>query len=333
MNRIAHKIKTYLAFFGLCSIVMLVNGCDTLENDVTPNGASTVVSDKEFHVISNGRGYIDLYSIIKTHGEVRMNISSQPSNGDLKEVAAGLLRYSPHKAFEKGRDAFALSFFDKNDKLLLTDSIVIIVDDSTNVPCGVYPKDDWVYSGGPIVDVEVLSNDFICGDSSEYIVEVYKPGNHFPPYLGTASVVNNQIRYIASNQNITTIDTVVYKVTKVGNNDIVGFATLHINAQPQDNTCHPIKNYLWSTIRPDPIIDTLVFVVLDDKNLNFCGVPYDNVSVVSQPKHGTASPFMNYYIKYAYELTMSNQVLQDTLQYRVCDGSNCLVGDIYVRIN
>jgi hypothetical protein len=332
MINLSHKAKSFLALSGIISLLALLYACDTLEQDVNPNNPVVNVTSTEVFAISNRSAYIDLYSRVQTSGSVRLNILSNTKHGSLTEVAGGLLKYSPNKTFKSGHDSFAFSIYGTNDKLLLSDSIIITVGDSTNAPCNFYPKDDWIYSSGSPVDVNVLSNDFFCGDTSDIVLEVYKPGSNFPPFLGSATVVaGNQIRYTAYNKSITTIDTVVYKVSKASDGNIVGFGTLYINAGGGTAQCQPITDALWTTLRPDPIIDTMFIVVYD--SVNFCRVPYDSLTITSQPKHGDASPLMNKYIEYAYELTDSNQVLLDTLKYNLCNGNTCVNGNIYIRIN
>jgi hypothetical protein len=333
MINLSYKVKSCLALSGIFSVLALLYACDTLEQDVNPNNPIVNLTSNEVFAISNRSAYIDLYSRINTSGPVRFDISSKPKHGNLSEVASGLLRYSPATTFKSGHDSFAFSIYSTNDKLLLRDSIIITVGDSTDAPCNFYPKDDWVYTSGTPVNVNVLGNDFLCGDTSDIVLEIYKPGSNFPPHSGSASVISgNKIQYTAFNKSINTVDTVVYKLSRSGDRSTVGFGTVYINVNVDTaNECQPITDSLWTALRPDPVADTMFIIAYDSSN--FCNVTYDSLTITSQPKNGSAIPFMNMYIKYAYTLTDTNQVLLDTLTYNLCNGQGCVDGNIYIRIN
>jgi hypothetical protein len=274
--------------------------------------------------------------MVKTNGKIRLNVSSQPDKGELSEPAKGLLRYVPFVDFESGRDSFTLSVFGENDELLLSDTVVIIVeDDSTSMPCGYYAVDDYVYSSTSTVSIDVLANDLLCGDSADVKLEIYRPDNSFPPFSGTASVVDNRILYQASSDVVT--DSVIYKVSRKSDNTMVGFAMVHITI---DASCVPFAfddNYFRDTTRA---VDTLDLFVL--RNDEFCGNTPSSIMLHTDPHHGDASVQWAdegsgdiWLIKYAYQLPGGDSTahILDSLQYKFCIGSQCYTGKARIRIN
>jgi hypothetical protein len=64
----------------------------------------------------------------------------------LTDLGRGLLQDSPNAG--TSRDAFTFTVFDKNNEAIKQDSVVIIIEnDSTNLPCGIYPGNDFVNQG------------------------------------------------------------------------------------------------------------------------------------------------------------------------------------------
>jgi hypothetical protein len=322
------KLMACFAFLLIMATVVVTLSCDSMEEDAIPSIPNVTVDDDQIFVLSNGSGYIDLYSLISTNGEVNLNISSQPQKGELTEVGSGLLKYKPSSTFKKGRDLFTFSVFTKTNQLILMDSVIIIVGDSTQIPCGIYPNDDSVYVEGTQVDIDVLANDFICGDSTDIILEVYQPGSNFPPHFGTAIVTaGNLIRYNAHHLNV--IDTVVYKVSRASDHSILGYGTVHINS----SECLPSLPHLTVTDSSAyPMIDTVLIGVQPPSPI--CGKIYNHgAALVTQPKEGSAIVVGNW-IWYVYELTDSKRMIRDSLAYRICaDGGGCLNGTVAVRVN
>jgi hypothetical protein len=332
MTNITSKIKAYLAGYGILSLVALFAACDVLEDDASPRNPDIEIKDNELHILADGNAYIDLHSMVKTNGKIRLNVSSQPGRGELSEPAKGLLRYAPFEDFKKGRDSFAFSIFGESNELLATDTVIIIVeDDTTDLPCGYFPQDDWVSSTTSPISVDVLQNDFLCGDSSDIRLEIYRPDNSFPPHSGNASVVQNRIVYTGNFSELS--DTVIYKVSKVSDSSVVGFGALYIEI---GNFCTPHANedsvaynhHGWPT-------DTLSLAVMLNDEL--CGSTISSFSIAEQPANGDAvivGTGNNSLIKYSYgDPTMdSTQMILDSLKYQWCIGSQCYTGKVRIRL-
>jgi hypothetical protein len=281
-------------------------------------------------VVSNYAGYIDLFSKIKTNRKIKINIDSHPTKGTLTELSRGFLRYKPEPVFKNGRDVFTFSVFSEANQFLATDSIVIVVADSAQVPCGIYPKDDWIYTSGTPVNVAVLNNDYLCGDS-DVIIEIYKPGNNFPPFLGNAIVTgDNKIRYTATvHEEVPVVeDTVVYKVSRRSNPTVFGYGSLFINASTQ---CWPFLQSYNVTGASDKVgIDSLFLWVVPSGPS--CGKLYDENLSVTQPKNGTAVVEENW-IWYIFNHASPTASVTDSLTYKLCNGPDCLEAKLKIRIN
>lgn len=315
---------------GLFTVLFI--SCDSMEDDAKPAVPKVTISDEEVFIVTNHAGYIDLSSKIKTNGKVKLNIASRPTKGLLSEVAGGFLRYKPEATFKTGRDVFTISVFSETNQLITTDSVVIVVADSTQVPCGVYPKDDWIYSSGTPIEVPVLNNDFVCGDSTDVLLEIYKPGPSFPPFLGNAVVTSdNQIRYTASvGEEVPVIeDTVVYKVSRKSNPGVFGYGTLYINALTR---CWPSLGGATITATSQKVgTDSLFLWVMPGAPI--CGKNYtENLSVTTHPKNGTAVVQANW-IWYIFDHASANAQVTDSLVYQLCAGQECLEAKMKIQIN
>jgi hypothetical protein len=326
-------MRPLLAICSALFVAIVFAACDVLEHDASPVKPSIEIKDNEFHILSNGTAYIDLHSMVKTNGKINFNVSSQPNKGDLSEAAKGLLRYAPNNNFERGRDSFTLSVFDEGGGLLLTDTVVIVVeDDSTNMPCGYFAVDDYVFSSSSTVTINVLQNDWLCGDSSNIKLEIYRPDNSFPPHSGTASVVANHILYQGTSDVLS--DSIIYKVSNIADNSLVGYAMVHINI---NGNCTPTAfedYYVHDNL--NKLTDTLDLYVL--RNDSFCGNSINSLSVITAPHHGDAFLAQSdsaMYIKYAYEMPAEDSTthFSDSLRYQFCIGSNCYSGKARIDIH
>jgi hypothetical protein len=326
------KLKPAFWNAALLSSLAFLNACDVVDPDVTPGGPRVDIVDKEIVILSNGSAYIDLYSKIKTQQDIRLDISSQPQKGALTELGTGFLRYSPNQHFVRGRDAFAFSIYDKNNQLLKRDSLVIIVeDDSTNLPCAMYPQDDYVYqiSGGPVL-VNVLINDIICGDSANLVVSIYQPGNGFPPHHGTATVLSGGVIQYTPGNSFGGSDEFIYRISVPGDTSTVGFGMVHILPRAQCDFYLNPDDYTFS--RDTLQTDTVQLYVLNNDIL--CDSPGQDhsFSIVEQPLHGTA--FYSSAAPIGYVFPGSGPAaFTDSLVYRVCIDQQCRIGRVKIKVD
>lgn len=333
------KLKPFLKSCALVSGLVLLYACDAVEHDVTPGGPDVDVVGKEVVILSNGSAYIDLYSKIKTRSAVRLDIASQPRKGNLSEMGTGFLRYSPDQHFVKGRDAFAFSVYDENNHLLTSDSLVIIVeDDTTDLPCGIYAQDDYVYqTNAAPVQVDVVLNDILCGDSSGMVLEVYRPNNNFPPYAGTATVLSNRIIQYTPGSNFNGSDEFIYKISSSTDSSLVGFAVVHITSQEPCN--FEVNDDYYSFDADSLIADTVashgmvrLFVLNNDVLCDSAGTGH-SFSIVDFPDRGIAYYDSADAIGYIFpQNTVPAPGYTDSLVYRVCIDQRCQYGKVRVYV-
>lgn len=336
------KLKPFLKSCALVSGLVLLYACDAVEHDVTPGGTDVEVVGTEVVILSNGSAYIDLYSKIKTKSAVRLDIASQPLNGNLSELGTGFLRYSPDEHFVKGRDAFAFAVYDENNHLLTSDSLVIIVeDDTTNLPCGIYPQDDYVYeiAAAPVL-VNVVANDILCGDSANLILEVYRPNNSFPPYAGTATVVSNSIIKYTPGSNFSGSDEFIYKLSSPTDSSLVGFAVVHISAAAPCNFIVRDDTVMFDAdsllVDPDSVVsDSLrlypLYVLNNDVLCDSAGTGH-SFTITHFPEHGNAYYGTEAPIVYAFPQGTVPAGFADSLVYRVCIDQRCAYGSVRIGV-
>lgn len=318
----------FLALSLIAVLITILYSCDTLESDVKPKNGDIDVSNTEAYVLSKGSTYIDLRSMIKTSDKVKLDITSQPNKGNLTEVGVGLLRYTPFSTIKRGRDSFTFSIYN-NDRLLLSDSVVIIVEnDTTDLPCGIYPQTDNVYlSTTGTVEVNVLVNDRICGDSANLVVEIYRPNNSFPPRHGSATVSGSVVKYVANNTFIDN-DSFLYKVYSKTDTASVGYGEVIVRKKLACSL--KVLNDYFQFKKDSTVYDTLHLAIF--KNDNRCD-SVDNstyFNILRQPKHGNLlnKPYgIDYILK-----TPSKGPLSDSLVYEVCASQQCHSGAVKIEI-
>jgi len=319
MIKIPHKISTLASVILPIGVALLVAACDVFQDDAVPNKP---VVENEIHVLKNNSTYIDFNKLANTQGEISVAISSGPQKGTLTNVAAGLLKYSPNSNFTQGQDVFKYSIFNANNDLLESDSVIIIVeDDTTHLPCGLYAHDDYVNTASSPVIIEALQNDIICGDTSDLKIEVYHPDNMYPPHQGTAYVVANRIWYEA-NTTGNVSDTIIYRISKISDPSVYAYASVFVNISA--DTCELVlfddDYFLDKPIGADSLLLTLL------ENDQLCDT-VASFTLVESPHQGNATILYNselgYHVRYNYNLVHPDSAIYDSLQYQVCDLQRC----------
>jgi hypothetical protein len=324
------NIKAGFSLFIIFILVVSVLSCDSMEDDVIPDGPDVTIDGDEVYVMADGSTYIDLYSKIKTNSPVTLDISVLPKKGTLTEVASGLLKYSPDEEFISGQDAFSFNVLGAGNSLLKADTIKIIVKDSIDLPCYVYPRDDWFTTQDFPIELNVLLNDLICGDSADISLEIHKPAPNYPPYHGTATVTDrNTILYTSTSATVE--DKVLYKVSRKSDQSVVGFATAYIERR---SSCDSLLAEVAVSIERDsthyPIIDSLYLDLPD--SVQRCGKIFSELAIVDGPHDGTYS-FKPGGIVYYFELTKQKKSISDSIKYLLCAEQDCLTGVAKIKIN
>lgn len=176
------KIASLFLWIGL--FATLFYSCDVLEPDADLLESKVSLTEDQLYVLPNNAAFIDLGAKVSTNKPVRFSITSSTRHGNLSDMGNGLLQYTSTSGNRRIQDSFEFTVFSEKNEVIKLDTVIIIVDDSTHLPCGIFPVNDYVYGvrKNTPVNINVLANDHICGsDSADLIVEVYKPENNFPP--------------------------------------------------------------------------------------------------------------------------------------------------------
>src|SRR5688572_18737024 len=130
----------------LGAIIFLMFACDTLESDSDIKKPNTSVTGEEIYVQSGTTAVIDLNSRIQTNQKVTLSVTSLAKKGTLSNLGGGLVQYTPKTGSTRTEDAFEFTVYSANNEILSRDSVIVIIeDDSTHLPCGIYPVDDIVH--------------------------------------------------------------------------------------------------------------------------------------------------------------------------------------------
>jgi hypothetical protein len=330
MAPIRYSTKTVsiaLLFVVTCLIFV---SCDSLENDVSPEVPDVNIGNNEIRILPNGTAYIDLYSMVRAAGNVRLDISSQPTRGELSEISKGFLQYSPYSSFKSGKDSFRFSIYSMQNTLLTTDSITIILEtDTTNLPCGYYAVNDFVYDIGDVdgpVSVDVTHNDFLCGDSTKVRVEIYRPDNTFPPYHGSATIQGNDITYFAG-AGFQGFDKVFYKVYHEDDTSVYSFAVVYFEKTPP---CEFLPQNDRFTLNLDSIqTDTVHLAVFANDMLCSTSINQYTFSILDDGHVGTTRPGPP--IMYGLPAVIT-QSYTDSLAYQLCRNGDCKQAKVYINV-
>lgn len=320
------KPPNFNQFLVIISIAFLFCACDTFKDEVSP-ATDIQLTGKEVFVLSNGNTIIDMQGMVKTTQQVRVEITSQPAKGNLDEIQKGLVQYTPSSVAAKGTDGFSISIFSaKENTLLKKDTVKIVIGDSpTDAPTkGLYAQGDEVYGVNGSIDIYPLKNDIIPFDPSLIRIVIWRPETNYPPYSGTAQVIDNKvIRYTPrSNFTVDKKDKIFYKIYNV--NDTTLFSLGRIYLTNEDYPCETDiidDYYTLFTADKSIMLDVLINDRLEDSKANTINF-IKSFEIIKAPKHGNISVVDNK-IKYTLINDIFLNDLVDTLTYKVCSTCNC----------
>lgn len=327
--KLTANVKAGFGFLAFFSLVILISACDSVDDDLMPKGPTVTIEGDEVYVMPDGTAYIDLYSKVKTNAPVTVRIGSMPLNGSLVEYAKGLLRYSPDPNLTRGRDEFSFEVL-AGGKSLLTDTVQIIIKDSVDLPCFIYPRDDFYPTAQFPAELRVLSNDLICADSADILLEIYKPDAGYPPLYGTATVTpHNTIIYNSNDAKAS--DRILYKVSRKSDPAVFGFGMAHI--QPTDSCSRALAELSFQAHRDSthyPITDSLLLDLPD--SVYRCNKLFNDLRIKKGPAAGTISLAPSGFM-YHYTITMEHKSISDSITYMLCREQDCLTGVARIKIN
>lgn len=304
-------VGTFIGFFS----------CDVMEPDADSVNPQISIDEETIYMLSNGTAFIDLNSKVRTNSAVRLSITSTPQYGKLVDMGKGLLQYSSESGNKRIRDAFEFTAFSEDNTVLLKDTIVIVVEnDSTNLPCGLYTVNDFVYgvTKNATYHISPLFNDNICGfDSTDLELTILNLADTFPPHHGNAYVQGQTIIYTANN-SFDQFDMLIYKVTPSGDPSKAAYGMVYFNAAPVCNFSVKPDTFTFDS---DSVTFTLFLPVFD--NDTFCDSLSNRiVNIVEPPAKGNAQlGARGFYYKKSTTIDAAN--FSDVFFYEVCVSGTC----------
>lgn len=315
------------SFYGILALTTLIS-CEGLEGD--PDGGKTNVEllTAEVNVLANNTTVLNIKSMIKTSAPVRVAIAAQPEKGALTDLGDGLLQYVPTQS-TGSNDALSLALFAEDGNLIKVETVGVQVKrDTANMPCSIYPVDDYVsvLRDGSVM-INVLANDFICGeDSANLILSVWKPSANSVPDHGTAIVVNNQIVYTPQS-SFTGNDKVIYRLTTADGGK-VAFGVVYVQVKPDLCEVNLVDDFFTIGIDSIRTDSTLLRVYNNDI---FCDVTMNQYIISKWPRHGVAT-INEYGVGYKFTDPDTTRILYDTLGYQVCSTVRCYWAQVLIEL-
>lgn len=323
MNRSKLNIKIGFISSVIIACALFLYSCDTFEADPDLQVPEVELESEELVVMNNGSTFIDLAAQVKSNVAVNFSITSPVQKGSLTNLGNGLLQYQPTAGLAKGRDSFVFSVFSQSNQLITKDTIVIVIEnDSTQLPCGVYTGDDYVYgfTGGSPVVVNVLANDFICSiDSSDVRVSIHRPYDTFPPYFGSAAVVDNKIVYTAG-ASFQSADKVVYKIASATDPAIVSYGLVYITSE---NSCIPVATNDRYAIDSLSRIGESLFIPAFNNDQSCSVTNASQVSITDPPAFGTVGFTTGGFLYTVTDTVNVTENFTDAFIYEICVGNQC----------
>ncbi len=312
-------------FLWLICLTCGIVSCDILESDpdvVTPN---TEISGDEVVVMANSTSFIDLNSKVTTNVPARIAVTSDARNGNLTDIGKGLLQYSPSVGSKRANDSFEFTVYTLNNEVIKRDTIVIrIENDSTNLPCNIYPAPDYVYGvSQDSVIVNVTANDIICGGPVN--LSVFKPDNSFPPNFGYAALSGNKIIYNPG-PSFTGTDKIIYKLTAAADSSRYAYGVVYIIGDSACNFSLENDAYVFNDHAADSLI---VLPVFGNDSLCYAIEQYQ-VNLKSLPVYGLASLLPNG-ISYTAPASVTFP-FTDHFTYEICKDANCKTARVDVTL-
>lgn len=319
----------------MSALALCFTACDTLKEDPDVLNPTTDLNGTEVYVSNNRASVIDLNEMIRTNLPVTLSVTQPTSKGKLSSLGLGLLRYAPDNRNASTRDTFEFTVYSESHEILAKDTVVIIVEpDSTKLPCGLYPADDYVYNfhGDHPLTIDVLANDKLCGiDTLDYQVSVFWQGNNTGPRHGSADVVNNKIIYTAG-ASYTKGDSLLYKIQSRDMKKL-SFGYVYISAAPKIPAC--TFKLLGDTlqINPDTLkADTVLLRVFTNDNLCDTTSYGYTLSIAKAPLYGQARIGWDG-VTYTPDNLPAGTSRTDSLRYQLCRDAVCRQAKVVIKVS
>lgn len=308
-----HLSKNTFFNLLLLSLIFLLNSCDTFEEDLVPE-TTKLKSDKQYLIPPNTSAIIDFTTLINVRETIKVSIKDELNLGSISPLGESLYKYTP-KSNISGKEEIAFDVFNEANKHLLTDTISVIITSQPLDSCFLSAIEDRIYvEEDSTVVIEVLKNDFICGE--EVDISIIKQ-----PDLGDIQAFNTHITYEA--KATSGIDEFVYRISS-RNNSLINSDALVI-LYIGESSCQVVAYddyYNYNVDVPNQFFEVLF-------NDSICGNQQD-VTLISEPKIGAANFATNNLLEYIPP--SDSYGFLDSLVYEVCEGANCDRASVLINV-
>jgi hypothetical protein len=334
-TKLTRMIKGMSKIFAMVFFVALFSSCDMLESDPDIQKPTADITDQQIFARSNNSVLIDLNSKVQANQIVTLAVTSSTRHGDLTDLGKGLLQYSPNAG--ASRDAFTFTVYDQNMDIIKLDSVIIIIeDDSTNLPCSIYPANDFVNRNALhfTVSIDVLANDIFCGyDSTELKISIYQPDSisFVYPYAGTAKVLSNSEIEYTTGSTFSGHDKFIYKVQAKNDPAVFAFGIVYITGSSACDLQLNDDDYAFDLDSAG--IDAGVFlpVFYNDVLCDSTTSGSYHYRISTSPQFGVAS-INSKGIQYNPDSVAIGQFRTDSLRYEVCNDAKCAKASVLISL-
>lgn len=327
-TKINLRIKTLSVFLSI-GLFILFFSCDVLEPDADVLEPKVSLTGDQIFVLSDGLAFIDLNAKVITNTPVTIRVTSSTRHGELSDLGKGLFQYLPAVGNKKAHDSFEFTVFSEKNEIVRKDTILIIVEnDSTHLPCGIFPANDYLYGikKNQSYVVDVLANDNICGyDSSDLVVGIYKPDSTFLPEYGSAYVSGGKIIYIAHNP-FEGQDKLIYKIYPQGQPQQAAFGVVYFTGEPNCRIHAVNDSFIIDT---DSTTNAFYLPALANDSLCTALNNYQ-VHIAQAPQYGNASFNGNGFNYDVYD-SIATPFFNDFFYYELCIDATCSIARVDIK--
>jgi hypothetical protein len=320
------KLKTLSlgSAIGGLLIALAVGSCDVMHADPDLK-APVQINQNEVIALANGSTTIDIRSRVQATRTVTVSITSAPKAGTLRLLNDGLILYTATGSAGT-RDSFGFDVYDSiSHSPIASDSVHIILSDSTHLPCGVYPTNDYFMVGSKdtTFTFQVLWNDYLCGiDTTDVKLEIVQ-GDSIGPIFGVAGVtmVGNieAVTYKRTSPIIGT-DHFLYKVSSRVDPTKFGYGSVFVSESGME--CKPTAFDDNFTFKMDTVQNLGMLTMNVGANDQLCPTDTLRLYYILGIPRGTASIYLGT-MYYQPSGLIPGQSRVDTVQYQVCQTSGC----------
>ncbi len=330
------KKKFTISIVWIAIVAIAFSACDILRKDSVQDQDEVDIINNEVYITSGSSGIIDLQGMVQTYGSVKVQVSGQPTFGKLDSFNKDLLKYTPNSGFNAGKDGFGISIYTSSNDFIRNDSVRIIVkNDSTGLPCGLYAMNDTRYNIQGPVEIDVLSNDLVCGvDKSLLEVTVQATSN------GTAEVLSTKkIRY-TPRANFTG-DIFTYRILKPENlpsqgykaQTSYGIVLLKIATSGCKDSLKVADDHFMYTFSTLNVSDTIRIHATANDQICRQSTSAFQITVIQAP---AGKIFPTAYPPYDFNYILPSNAttgFKDFFKYRICVDDVCKEGEVRLDFN